>query len=100
MVQLILYGAIGQTYDQNTQIYIQSSHVNFITPRSQPTIVLQGGQDFVVSPSQSNFLINKLNSENVPNQFVFYMEDGHGFFATNYLDAYNKIEEFIKLHVK
>lgn len=98
--QLILFGAIGQTYDQNPQIYVQSGPVNFITSQSPPTIALQGGQDFVVLPSQSNLLINKLNANGVPNQLVLYPEDGHGFSAENNLDAYNKIQAFIDKYVR
>lgn len=98
--QLVLIGAIGKTYDQDPQIYIQSSPVNFITALSPPTIALQGGQDFVVSPAQSQMLINKLNSEGVRNQLVLYPADGHGFSGTNTIDAYNKIQSFLEQYVR
>lgn len=98
--QLILFGAIGKTYDQNPQIYILSSPVNFITAQSPPTIALQGGQDPLVLPSQTNLLINKLNSNSVPNQLVFYPADGHGFSDANNIDAYTKIKAFLKNYVK
>lgn len=97
--QLILR-AIGKTYNQDPQMYIQSSPVNFITSQSPPTIALHGGKDIIVSPSQSNLLINKLNSLGVPNQLVFYPDDKHGFTALNYADAYNKIQSFILMYVK
>lgn len=98
--QLILFGAIGKTYDQDPQIYIQSSPVNFITSQSPPTIALQGGQDPVVLPSQSDLLISKLNSKGVPNQLVVYPADGHGFSNTNNIDAYTKIKSFLEKYVK
>jgi len=98
--QLVLIGAIGKTYDQDPQIYIQSSPVNFITAQTPPTIALQGGQDFVVLPAQSQILINKLNSAGVSNQLVLYPADGHGFSGPNTIDAYNKVQSFIEQHVR
>lgn len=98
--QLILFGAIGKTYDQDSQIYIQSSPINFITSQSPPTIALQGGQDIVVLPSQSDLLISKLNSKGVPNQLVVYPADGHGFSNENNIDAYTKIKAFLEKYAK
>ena len=98
--QIVLISAIGKTYPQDPAIYIQSSPVNFITTQSPPTIALQGGADFIVTPAQTNILINKLNSFGVTNQLVFYPSDGHGFSATNSIDAYNKIQAFISANVR
>ncbi len=97
--QLVLMGGIGKTYSQDPQIYLQSSPVNFITSQSPPTIVLQGGTDFVVYPSQSQILIDKLIAAGVPNKYILYPTDGHGFSIPNYTDAYNKIEAFLTQYV-
>ena len=98
--QLALMAVTGKTYAQDPAIYTLSSPVNFITSQSPPTIALQGGMDFVVTPTQTNILIAKLNSMSVPNQLVFYPNEGHGFSQANNTDALNKAVAFIAKYVK
>ena len=99
LLQLVLVAATGKTYTQDPAIYTQTSPVNFINSQSPPTIALQGGMDFIVTPAQTNILIAKLNKMNVPNQLVFYPTDGHGFSPANNIDALNKILSFISKYV-
>lgn len=98
--QLALMAATGKTYDQDHAIYTQSSPVNFITAQSPPTIAFQGGMDYIVTPAQTNILITKLNSMGVPNQLVFYPNEGHGFSQANNTDAITKTLIFISKYVK
>ncbi len=97
--QLALMAATGKTYDQDNAIYTQSSPVNFITAQSPPTIALQGGMDYIVTPAQTNILITKLNSVGVPNELVFYPNEGHGFSQANNTDAITKTLIFIAKYV-
>jgi len=99
LMQLALMAATGKTYDQDHAIYTQSSPVNFITAQSPPTIALQGGMDFVVTPSQTNILIAKLNSMGVSNQLIFYPNEGHGFSQASNTDAITKTLIFIAKYV-
>lgn len=98
--QFALMAVTGKTYLQDPAIYTQSSPVNFINVQSPPTIALQGGLDDVVVPEQTNLLINKLNSMGVPNQLIFYPNEGHGFSTVSNSDAINKILPFISKYVK
>jgi len=98
--QLALMAVTGKTYTQDPAIYTQSSPVNFITPQSPPTIVLQGGRDDIVLPEQSNLLIAKLNAKGVSNQLVLYPGEGHGFSTANNIDAMLKSIAFIAKYVK
>ena len=98
--QLALMAATGKTYEQDPAIYTQSSPVNFINAQSPPTIALQGGMDYVVSPNQTNLVIAKLNSMGVTNQLVVYPNEGHGFSQANNTDALNKVMAFISKNVK
>lgn len=97
--QLALMAVTGKTYDQDPAIYTQSSPVNFITAQSPPTIALQGGMDYIVTPAQTNILIAKLNSVGVSNQLVFYPNEGHGFSQANNTDAITKALIFIAKYV-
>lgn len=98
--QLALMAVTGKTYAQDPAIYTQSSPITFINAQSPPTIVLQGGMDDIVVPEQSYVLIAKLNSYNVPHQLVFYPNEGHGFSASNNIDALLKSLSFIAQYVK
>ena len=98
--QFALTVVTGKTYAQDPAIYTQSSPVSFITAQSPPTIAFHGGMDIVVNPAQTNLLIAKLNSMGVPNQFVFYPNEGHGFSQANNIDAITKTLIFISKYVK
>ena len=99
LIPLLLTTVTGGTPVSNPAIYQQSSPFNFVTNTSAPTLLLHGGLDIVVAPSQSTILQNKLNTVGVPNQFVFYNAGGHGDWDTaTYHDAFNKVDAFLKIH--
>jgi acetyl esterase/lipase len=93
--------AIGKTPAQDPAIYTNSSPVTFITSTSaMPTILLHGGLDPLVSPSQSEFVHDKLILAGINSQYVFYPDGGHGDWDNaKYYDAFNKIQSFLALHV-
>jgi acetyl esterase/lipase len=92
--------AVGRTPFVDPQIYISSSPVNFITGGSAPTILLHGGLDPLVQPSQSIAVQTRLSFFNITNQYVFYPTGGHGDWdATTYTDAFNKIQAFLTANV-
>jgi len=97
--QSILIAVTGKTYDQDTSIYYQSSPINFVTAQTPPTIVLQGGADPVVAPSQSTSLIARLDENGVINELAFYPSEEHGWVGANLTDSFEKIEAFIKANV-
>lgn len=99
LIPLLLTSVTGGTPSSNPGIYQQSSPFNFVTSTSAPTLLLHGGLDIVVAPSQSTILQSKLNTVAVPNQFVLYPGGGHGDWnATTYHDAFNKVDAFLKIH--
>lgn len=93
---------MGGTPTSNTSIYATSSPLNYVTASAaMPTIILQGGLDPLVSPSQSSRLRDKLVTAGVANQYVFYPAGGHGDWnAATYTDAFNKIQLFINTYVQ
>lgn len=98
---LALAGAIGATPAQNPSIYTSSSPVTFInSSNAMPTILLHGGVDPLVNPSQSVAVQTKLNTASIPNQYVYYPTGGHGDWdAATYTDAFNKIQLFLEANV-
>lgn len=98
-VPLLLASVTGGTPTSNPSIYQQSSPLNFAVNNSAPTLLLHGDNDIVVPFSQSAILQSKLNTANVPNQYVLYPGGGHGDWnALTYYDAFNKIDAFLKLY--
>lgn len=92
--------AIGKTPVQDPAIYLNSSPINFIRPGSPATILLHGGLDPLVNPSQSTSVKAKLSLFNVPNQFVFYPLGGHGNWdIATYSDAFNNVQAFLAANV-
>jgi len=62
-------------------------------------MILHGGADFVVAPSQSVLLNNKLATMNVAHQYVYYPTESHGWVGANLNDSFNKIQAFLAVYV-
>ena len=100
LVQPLLNSVLGGTPNTNNTIYTQSSPINFVSSQSPPTMILQGGADIVVSPSQSVLLDTKLNTSGVTHQYIFYSTEGHGWVGANLIDSFNKIQAFLAANVQ
>jgi acetyl esterase/lipase len=99
LIQNLLQSITGATPVTNANIYRQSSPINFISSTSPATIILQGGADPLVDPSQSLSLKNKLVENGVVNQYIFYPNEGHGWTGANLTDSFEKIEAFLKANM-
>ncbi|MGB8192312.1 MAG: alpha/beta hydrolase [Chitinophagaceae bacterium] len=97
---LLLEALIGTTPQQNAGAYQQSSPAFFVTASAAPTMILHGGQDNLVSPTQATILYNKLKSAGVVNEYVYYPNEGHGWFGATLDDSFNKIQVFLEANVK
>lgn len=99
LVQPILLSVTGGTPATNNTLYTQSSPINFVSSQSPPTMILHGGIDIVVSPSQSVSLDTKLSISGVTHQYAFYPTEGHGWVGANLTDSFNKIQAFLAAYV-
>jgi acetyl esterase/lipase len=99
LVQPTLLSVTGGTPTTNNTLYTQSSPINFVSSQSPPTMILHGGIDIVVSPSQSVSLDTKLFIAGVTHQYVFYPAEGHGWVGANLTDSFNKIQAFLAANV-
>jgi acetyl esterase/lipase len=100
LIAALLPTIVGGTPATNAALYAQSSPINYVTATVPPTIILHGGQDIVVSISQSTSLKTKLTTFGVVNQMFTYPTEGHGWVGANLTDSYNKVEAFIKANVR
>lgn len=94
-----LAAVVGGTPITNPVMYQQSSPINFVTAQSPPTIILQGGADILVAPSQSSALNNKLQTFGVTKQYVFYPAENHGWVGSTLTDSFDKITAFLNANV-
>ncbi|RYY55537.1 MAG: alpha/beta hydrolase [Chitinophagaceae bacterium] len=78
--------------------YEQSSPLFFINSSSPPTLIFQGGRDQVVPPVQSEMLKAKLDTAGVPNQYVLYPTEAHGWEGANLADTFIKVAAFLRAH--
>lgn len=100
LVPLLLNAVTGATPTTNNNLYTQSSPINFVTAQSPPTIILHGGADIVVPPSQSLFLNVKLSISGVIREYFVYPTEGHGWVGANLTDSFNKIQAFLAANVQ
>ncbi len=100
-LRVLLGATIGKTPAQDLQLYINSSPVTFIKATSAPTILLHGGIDPLVSPTQSTKVRDLLTTADVINQYVLYPTSGHGDWSTaTFNDAFGKIQTFLRANVR
>lgn len=96
LIPVLLLSVTGATPASNPTLYANSSPITFITSSSTPTQIFQGGTDIVVDPAQAILLHNALNAKAVPNEYIFYPGEGHGWTGANLIDTFNKVEAFLR----
>jgi len=94
-----LAAVIGATPASNPALYQQSSPINFVSAQSSPTIILQGGVDPLVSPSQAVALQTKLQSLGVIHQYIFYPSETHGWIGATLTHSFDAIQAFLEANV-
>lgn len=100
LIPYLMEMVTGTTPTNNEDAYKQSSPLYFVNAQSAPTLILQGGRDNIVAPSQSRILKHKLDAAGVKNELVLYEKEGHGWYGNNLVNSFNKIEEFLEQHMK
>ena len=99
LVPVALQMVTGTTPMQNSEVYRQSSPVNFVSRSSAPTLIFHGARDQVVNVSQSKLLKQRLEKVNVPSELVIYPQERHGWHGSKMSVSFDKIENFLNEHV-
>ena len=77
--------------------FVNRSPINRIDRIQTPLLLFHGGNDPVVSVSQSRMMFQKLLQNGVSCELVVYPEEGHGFRKNaNVEDYYQTVETFLK----
>jgi acetyl esterase/lipase len=95
LLEILMSGSPGS----NPGLYHQSSSINFVTDQSPPTIILHGGMDPLVPVSQSTALVARLQSQNVPHEYILYPTEGHEWHGANLTHSFNAIQAFLAIHL-
>lgn len=74
----ILQNLIGATYQAAPALYRDASPYFLVSSHSPPMLIIQGTQDTLVPPQESQMLQAALQKDHVPVQFISYV-GGHAF---------------------
>lgn len=66
-------------YPARRDLYRDRSPVHFVDRLSCPVILLQGSEDRVVPPSQSEAMVAALEAKGIPHAYVLFEGERHGF---------------------
>ncbi len=73
-----LDGLVGP-YPAEREVYRARSPIHHVELFSTPLIVLQGDQDAIVPPNQSEMIVDALRERNVPVAYLLFEGEQHGF---------------------
>lgn len=88
----------GVNYMDNPTYYEELSPYHIIQDNAPPTVLFYGGKDDLIPTSQGVDMKNKLDDLDIPNEFILYKNEGHGWEGTNLIDTKEKLIDFIKEH--
>ncbi len=73
-----LGGLVGPLPDAE-EVYIDRSPLTHADRIDVPVLLMQGADDLVVPPSQSEAISEALASRGIPHEYALYPGEGHGF---------------------
>jgi dipeptidyl aminopeptidase/acylaminoacyl peptidase len=66
-------------YPQAREVYVERSPISHVAELDRPLIVLQGSEDAVVPPKQSEVIVDALRLAGVPVAYLLFDGEQHGF---------------------
>jgi dipeptidyl aminopeptidase/acylaminoacyl peptidase len=66
-------------YPEEAELYRTRSPIHFVDQISTPMLVLQGSDDEVVPPAQSELIVEALRERGIPHAYLLFAGEGHGF---------------------
>lgn len=88
------------TPETNPDFYHDRSPINFVDRIKAPVLILHGENDPRCPVGEAKQIISGLAEKNVPHDYKFYPDEGHGFRKlANRLDAYKRILNFLEQYL-
>jgi dipeptidyl aminopeptidase/acylaminoacyl peptidase len=66
-------------YPEARDVYVERSPIHHVERFTRPLIVLQGAEDEVVPPNQSEMIVNALRARGTPVAYLLFEGEQHGF---------------------
>jgi dipeptidyl aminopeptidase/acylaminoacyl peptidase len=66
-------------YPQDRDVYVERSPIHHVERFTRPLIVLQGAEDEVVPPNQSEMIVDALRARGTPVAYLLFDGEQHGF---------------------
>lgn len=73
-----MFSLVGP-YPQEAELYAQRAPINHLQDISCPVLVLQGDEDKVVPPAQSQVVVDELARRGIPHAYLLFAGEQHGF---------------------
>ncbi|RTL62976.1 MAG: S9 family peptidase [Pseudonocardiaceae bacterium] len=73
-----LDGLVGR-YPEDRDVYVERSPIHHVERFTRPLIVLQGSEDAIVPPNQSQAIVDALRLRKVPVAYLLFEGEQHGF---------------------
>ncbi|HKZ44337.1 MAG TPA: S9 family peptidase [Anaerolineales bacterium] len=81
-------------YSQNEELLTDRSPINFIEKIKVPILIMQGSEDRVVPPSQSEILFQFLDQNHIPVAYILFQGEQHGFRKAETIERALEIEYY------
>ena len=96
-----LYDELGDPYTIDSVRLKKISPLFHADKVINPVIVLQGANDPRVLQIESDEIVEELNKNNIPVEYLVFDDEGHGFRKKeNQIEGYRKIKNFLDLYLK
>lgn len=96
----VMYEQVGHPVDDR-ELLERTSPLFHADSIRAPLLMAHGGQDPIVSSVESEQMVEALESRGIPVRYIFYEDEGHGYFShgDNWLRLWQAIEEFLGEHL-
>ncbi|MCK5129082.1 MAG: S9 family peptidase [Clostridiales bacterium] len=94
-----LYRSIGDPAKDEAEM-IKRSPLYYVEDISIPLLVVQGGNDVRVTPTESEQVVDAMKQAGLPVDYLFFPNAGHGFSSrADVTTFYQKVEEFLAAYI-
>ncbi len=96
-----LYDELGDPFTIDSVRLKKISPLFHADEVKNPVLVLQGANDPRVLQIESDEIVEELNKNNIPVEYLVFDDEGHGFRKKeNQIEGYRKIKNFLDLYLK